>query len=52
MDEINIKLHIIDKKIKLYLSFIYYNPLCKLKMKNKINGFGMIVINISEKLVT
>ena len=35
MGEINVKLHIIDKEINLYLSHIYYNPLYKLEMKDK-----------------
>ena len=35
MGEINVKLHIIDEEINLYLSHIYYNPLCKLEMKDK-----------------
>ena len=35
MDEINIKLYIIYKEINLNLLYIHYNPLCKLKMKEK-----------------
>ena len=35
MGEINVKLHIIAKEINLNLLYIHYNPLCKLKMKEK-----------------
>jgi len=35
MGEINVKLHIIDEEVGLYLSHIYYNPSCKLKIKDK-----------------
>ena len=33
--EINVKIHIIDEEVGLYLSHIYYNPSCKLKMIDK-----------------
>ena len=35
MGEINVKLHIIEEEVGLYLSHIYYNPSCKFKMKDK-----------------